>query len=97
MRQWAVGGRHQVSPDCRPPSNENPTSITPSAPLLLALFIASASARATLGKVGVSSGAGFFNSLGDVADAKVGLDKILELSLVDKVVKDLGLDQRKSD
>ncbi len=39
----------------------------------------------------------FFLAQGDVTDAKVDLDKILELSLVDKAAKDLGPYQPKRD
>ena len=39
----------------------------------------------------------FFLAQGDVTDAKVDLDKILELSLVDKAVKELGPYQPKRD
>lgn len=39
----------------------------------------------------------FFLAQGDVTDAKVDLDKILELSLVEKAAKDLGPYQRKGD
>jgi hypothetical protein len=39
----------------------------------------------------------FFIAQGEVTDAKVDLEKILELSLVDSVVKALGPDQPKKD